>query len=94
MKESQYTEKNSYISGVLKTRSLSGFALSGGGGVKAPLCRFRGACKSAFNKYQTKLRIKYIALSNLICSAFPIAGRLGREMTAYICDFELRRVKL
>ena len=49
---------------------------------------------SALNKYQTKLRIKYIALSNLICSAFPIAGRLGREMTAYICDFELRRVKL
>ena len=73
MKESEYTEKNSCISGVLETRSLSGFALSG---------------------YQTKLRIKYIALSNLICSAFPIAGRLGREMTAYICDFELRRVKL
>ena len=49
---------------------------------------------SALNKYQTKLRIKYIAPSNLICSAFPAAGRLGREMTAYICDFELRRVKL
>ena len=93
MKESEYTEKNSCISGVLKTRSLQGFALSGGG-VKALLCGFRGACMSAFNKYQTKLRIKYIALSNLICSAFPIAGRLGREMTAYICDFELRRVKL
>lgn len=93
MKESEYTEKNSCISGVLETRSLSGFALSEEG-VKALLCGFRGACMSTFNKYQTKLRIKYIALSNLICSAFPIAGRLGREMTAYICDFELRRVKL
>lgn len=93
MKESEYTEKNSCISGVLKKCSLLSFALSGEG-VKFFLCGFRGACMSAFNKYQTKLRIKYIALSNLICSVFPIAGRLGREMTAYICDFELRRVKL
>ena len=92
MKESQYTEKNSCISGALKMRSLLSFALSGGG--KSLSWRVRGACMSALNKYQTKLRIKYIALSNLICSAFPIAGRLGREMTAYICDFELRRVKL